>query len=304
MVTGEHAVVYGQPAIVCAVEQRIQITATTLESRVAEVHSTIAAPVSTSLDAIVVDGPMKFVLAVIAHYSDYLQQGVRLNIASEINPTMGLGSSAAVTAASLAAIHYLVHGSEQPDLRELHQTGLKITRDIQGRGSGADLAASLNGGMLAYQLPTPAETQGACATPATVQSLPLPPDFSLRYCGYKTPTAEVLAKVAAAREGNEKHYDDLYIQMGACAKATISAARNKNWPSFANHLQAYQNLMQALGVSDDTLQQLIAEARRNPDTMAVKISGSGLGDCVVAVGPVPDGFTPLTVASKGLHFET
>jgi len=337
MVTGEHAVVYGQPAIVCAIEQRVQVSVSTLETRIAEVHSTIAAPVTMSLDNIVIDGPMKFVLAAISHYADKLQCGMRINITSEINHTMGLGSSAAVTAASLAAIDILVRdnpaldklkhdlptSSEQaksklPDIAGLHKTGLQITRSIQCRGSGADLAASLHGGMIAYQLPSTGDRSAGNRSPgngsagngvvdncrnASMQLLPMPPLLSLRYVGYKTPTAEVLARIAAAREGNEQYYDDLYQLMGDCAAATISAAQSNNWNSFGNYLQQYQNHMQALGVSDDALEQLISDARRNPETMAVKISGSGLGDCVVALGSVPDGFTRLTVASEGLRID-
>jgi len=313
MVTGEHAVVYGQPAIVCAIEQRIHIRVTALDERIAEVHSTIAAPVIMSLDDIVIEGPMKFVLAVIAHYADQLQCGLRLNITSEIDQTMGLGSSAAVTAASLAAIDRLAHGNELqgneqpdnqlPDISQLHNTGLKITRDIQGRGSGADLAASLHGGMIAYQLPahsTDCTDSTDASGNASMHLLPTPQQLSLCYVGYKTPTAEVLARIAIARKGNEQFYDDLYDQMGDCARATIVAAEREDWISFGHHLQQYQHHMQTLGVSDSALDHLIAEGRRNPDTMAVKISGSGLGDCVLALGGIPEGFTRLTVASKGL----
>ena len=297
MITGEHAVVYGKPAIVCAIDQRIFVTATTLKARIAEVHSTISEPLTMDLNAIHIDGPMKFVLAVVAHYADQMAHGIRLNITSQINPTMGLGSSAAVTAASLAAVHGLTHGSDQLVPTELHQTGLGIIRHLQGRGSGADLAASLHGGMLAYQLLSDSESK------AEIRSLPAPPPLSLCYAGYKTPTADVLARIATAREGNKQHYDALYKQMGVCAAATINAAQCTDWSLFANHLQEYQRLMEALGVSDNTLSHLINQACSHPETMAAKISGSGLGDCVVALGHVPTGFTAVTVASDGLRFD-
>lgn len=305
MVTGEHAVVYGHPAIVCAIEQRIQVTVSALTRRVVEVHSTISAPVTMPLDSIVVEGPMKFVLAVIAQYADQLQFGIRVDVRSDINPVMGLGSSAAVTAASLAAIDTVANRTEKPDfelpvMKKLHKAGLQIIRDIQGRGSGADLAASLHGGMIAYRLPS-----GFCAEDkdASMQLLPASPQLSLCYVGYKTPTSEVLAKVAAERKGKEPLYDDLYQQMGDCATQTISAARDKDWRRFGLHLQSYQNHLKTLGVSDQALEQLVAEGSRNPDTIAVKISGSGLGDCVLAVGAVPESFTNLTVASDGVRID-
>jgi len=96
-----------------------------------------------------------------AQYAGRLAHGIRLTINSQIDPTLGLGSSAAVTAATLAALNFFVHqdvptgaaGLHQRQLGDLHRTGLAVIRELQGRGSGADLAASLCGGMLAYQLP-------------------------------------------------------------------------------------------------------------------------------------------------------
>ena len=58
--------------------------------------------------------------------------------------------------------------------------------------------------------------------------------------------------------------------------------------------------MDALGVSDDALNAIVADARGSGATAAIKISGSGLGDSVVAVGDVPPGFTPVHIAHEGL----
>ena len=42
--------------------------------------------------------------------------------------------------------------------------------------------------------------------------------------------------------------------------------------------------MVALGVCDDTLAAIIAEMERSPGIRVAKISGSGLGDCVLGLG--------------------
>merc|ERR1711865_1201575 len=70
---------------------------------------------------------------------------------------LGLGSSAAVTVATLGLLHELTNQEATAPLLKskvrLHTAALKLTRQLQGRGSGADLAASLHGGLLGYQLP-------------------------------------------------------------------------------------------------------------------------------------------------------
>ena len=55
--------------------------------------------------------------------------------------------------------------------------------------------------------------------------------------------------------------------------------------------------MRELGVSDAKMEQMIESAK---GAMAAKISGSGLGDCVVALGKTPEGFTPVEIAQRGL----
>lgn len=278
MITGEHAVVYGHRAIVAAVEQRATVEFTPTNDGQVRLRSEIAPPFEAPLDSITPEGPYRFVLAALARHP---VQGADIAITSQINPTLGLGSSAAVTVATLGALYQ--HLGLVMD--GLHAEAHSIIRDIQGRGSGADLAASFHGGMISY-----------CAAPVQISPLPDPPPLSLKYCGYKTPTAEVLQRVAERMEGNEVEFQKLYAIMGETADRAITAARGEEWAAFATALTAYQTHMEALGVSDDTLRGIIQEVAPTP----AKISGSGLGDCVVALGPAPEGFTPAPLAQKGL----
>ncbi len=236
-------------------------------------------------------GPYKFVLAALEVHKNAIASGCDLDIRSEIDPTLGLGSSAAVTIAMLGALSYC---SGPIKTKQLHHDALKIVRSIQGRGSGADLAASLVGGLISYRAPTPENTN------AEISPLPLPQvPVSLRYCGYKTPTAEVLRLISERRVGQEAFFDALYKRMGEAAEKAIQAAQ-ANDAAFYTALSAYQDLMGELGVSDPTLDQIVADATRAPETLAAKISGSGLGDCVVAFGPTPVDFRPVTIATQGL----
>ncbi|HBQ35371.1 MAG TPA: mevalonate kinase [Rhodobacteraceae bacterium] len=287
MLTGEHAVVYGHPAIVCAIEQRVTVQATPLSQARLEIHSSIAPSLSARLDDLPEGGAYRFVLHALKAYPPPC--GLRLNISSDIDPTLGLGSSAAVTIATLGVLATL----SGANTRDLHTRALAIIRQIQGRGSGADLAASLTGGMIAYRLNSGHDT-------AQITALPAPPALSLRYAGYKTPTAQVLSQIAAKMQGHEAEFKALYNRMGGSAGSAIAAAKNNDWPRLASELNAYQILMEKLGVCDATLAKIIKDAQGNPGLMAAKISGSGLGDCVLAMGEIPAGFSPAPLAEKGL----
>ena len=130
--------------------------------------------------------------------------------------------------------------------------------------------------------------------------LPDTPPLSLKYCGYKTPTGVVLAKVAERMQGREAEFAALYARMGALAEEAIAAAEARDWPGFGAALETYQLQMEALGVSDEALNAIISDARASGGNAAIKVSGSGLGDSVVAVGDVPPGFTPVHIAQEGL----
>lgn len=287
MITGEHAVIYGAPAVVAAIDQRATVHLTFRTTPSLHITSQIAPPFVASMEDLVAEGPYRFVIAAVLAYRARIAGGITIHIHSEINHTLGLGSSAAVTMATLAAL-------EGAAPARLHDTGLRIIRAIQGRGSGADLAASLMGGALAYRI--------SGDGPARIQPLPLPPQLSLFNVGYKTPTSEVLAKVAAARAANPEHINAVFDEMERISDATIAQIIQGDWAATGPNICAYQDLMSSLGVSDAALDAAIAQATGCDGVIGAKISGSGLGDCALAIGAVPEGFEPVRVAQEGVVF--
>ena len=310
MITGEHAVVYGHPAIVCAVEQRLTVSFKARTDRLVNVQSDICDPITMSIEDATATGPLRYVFGAIALYRDHLSYGFDITIASDINPTLGLGSSAAVTIAMLGGLHFLTAHQQDAslpvsELSKIHRQALGLVRSVQGRGSGADLAASLFGGMVAYQLPQ-ALLSGSDLSPhscARIDKLPDPPEMSLCYCGYKTPTGEVLKRIAERMVGKEAAFEALYGRMGAISAQTIDAVKKGDWTTFSHSINLYQDLMVELGVSDPALDDLIARARGSDHVSAAKISGSGLGDCIVAFGSPPEHHMAAILAPQGLRID-
>jgi mevalonate kinase len=48
----------------------------------------------------------------------------------------------------------------------------------------------------------------------------------------------------------------------------------------------YFDLQKKLGVIDEQLEQMIELASQSQNTLAAKISGAGLGDCVLVIGEI------------------
>ena len=271
MLMGEHAVLRGQPALVCAISKRMKVELTPRGDSVVRLHSALGEH-ETTLDELAPNESFRFVLGAIRACKEGWTQGFELDIKSEMSHQMGLGSSAAVTVATLAALAGAQ--GKTPDPRCLLECGTQIIRKVQGGvGSGADAAASTYGGCLRYF----AEKQEAVKISTT-------PQLTVLYSGSKTPTPEVIALVEENRQKQPDVFAELDALIGDVVQRAFEAAAKGDWETMGRLMNVNQGLMDALGVNNEKLAELVYALREDPKIQGSKISGSGLGDCVVGLG--------------------
>lgn len=270
MLMGEHAVLRGYPALVMAVEQGITVTLTPRADWTIHIASSLGQH-QTTLDDLQVKRPFHFVLALIQHVQPAVPQGFDLVIDSDIRADMGIGSSAAVTIATLKVlVDWLQLGWEQTQLLTVAR---QVVRSQQnGLGSGADLAASLLGGTVYFH-----------AEPLSAQCLSYMPKIISRYCGYKTPTAEVIQRVEQQRQAQPAQYAAYDQQIGQLVEQAKHAIEQVNWPALGQCFIQQQAIMQAMQLCTPEIDALLAELTQDPQVLGTKISGSGLGDCVIGL---------------------
>jgi mevalonate kinase len=271
MLMGEHAVLRGRPALVCAINKRMKVELTPCADKCVRLHSALGEH-ETTLDELAPSESFRFVLGAIRACREGLKQGFELEIRSEMSHQMGLGSSAAVTVAVLAALAGAQ--GKAPDPKCLLECGTKIIRKVQGGvGSGADVAASAYGGCLRYY-----------AGKAAVEKLAQTPQLTVLYSGSKTPTPEVIALVDENRRKQPELFDELDVLIGDTVQRGFEAASRGDWETMGGLLNINQGLMDALGVNNEKLAELVYALREDPNICGSKISGSGLGDCVIGLG--------------------
>lgn len=265
MLMGEYAVLAGYPALVGAINQYIHVTLTPRTDQQVEIISALG-HLKQPLDQLTVVEPFQYVLTVLLQHS--LTQGVTLHIHSEFASTLGLGSSAAVTVAVLYALHRWQ--GKTLSARELHAHALRVVHAVQGGGSGADVAASVYGGVLYYR-PQPWE----------VHALPSWPAIQVIYSGSKTTTTQALARFSAAKQPSA-----VLTQLGELAEQAAQANQRQEWSTLGAAMTAAQQGLDTLGVSTPRIAELLAWLTQQPEILGAKISGAGLGDCVIGLGKV------------------
>jgi mevalonate kinase len=286
MLFGEHAVLTGKPAIVCAINKRLHVKLQANNSSKITITDSKLGTISQELTELHIQQPFSFVLSALMLFKDKIKTGFDLEIAAEFDSTVGFGSSAAVTAATVAVLSSYLENINL-DNENLFYLAKQAIISVQGVGSGADLAASIYGGVLGFQL-----------RPLTFIPLPIIPDLTAVYCGYKKATKEVVALVNAAAAQQPAEYARIFDAIEDCVTKAKAAIKQQDWQLLGQLFDQHHSLQCALGTNNALLDTLIRQLRNFPQIAGAKISGSGLGDCVIGLGNLAKVEFPMDASQR------
>jgi mevalonate kinase len=291
---GEHAVVYGEPAVPAAIERRARVS---VEPR-ADDHVRVEAE-DLSLDGFTVeyaggtgdrpdvDVPTPLVEAAMGYVDAAVEQardaadapdaGFDIAVESDIPLGAGLGSSAAVVVAGIDAATRAL--GEPLDRRELAERAYRAEFDVQdGQASRADTFCSTMGGAV--------RVEGDDCEPIDAPNLP----FVVGFDGGAGDTGELVAGVRELRAEHDFAADtvgaigDLVREGEALlAEADPDAAPEPELLAGLGELMDFNHgLLAALGVSARSLDAMVWGAR-DAGAHGAKLTGAGGGGCVVAI---------------------
>ena len=317
-IAGEYAVVEnGYPAILVALDQFITCS---IEESAAEVGKIISRQYHNNAlqwhrlgEQMVVDNrdnPFSYILSAIKVTEEYARsfaREVRLfdlhndsQLDSDSGKKYGLGSSAAVTVATVKALCRFYNLPVTKD--EIFKLAAIAHFEVQGNGSLGDVAASVYGGWIAYHsfdrqwlaqqrkyldlrtlvdLPWPDLKIESLKAPSNLQLL-------IGWTGKPASTSQLVDKISLFKARQQKEYRQFLEDSKHCIQRLVDGFHNADLESIKNEIRYNRELLKQLGtnsgvhIETPVLNKLCQIAEDFGG--AAKTSGAGGGDCgIVAI---------------------
>ncbi|HET7502266.1 MAG TPA: mevalonate kinase [Kofleriaceae bacterium] len=262
---GEHAVVYGYPALAAALDRGVTM---------APVPTPAGGPLRLDLRAWDVavtageDHPVARSLVAIADALGVGRPPLSLIGDAQLPPGAGLGSSAALAVAVARAL--MAYGKRAADVTTLTSAAGASEALVHGRPSGVDVALAIAGGIGVFRRSTGlAPLQGV----AQLRVLVGP-------SGAPRSTAAMVERVAEATGGRA---DDARLrELGGLTDAGTVALLGGDLRGLGAAMDRAHGLLGDLGVSTPQLDAL-CEAARAAGAHGAKLTGAGGGGAVIAI---------------------
>ena len=282
---GEHAVVYGEPAIPCAIDLRARVHASTrsddrvrlsardlsLDGFTVEYSGERGEHPDVDVPDNLVEAATGYVDGAIAQARDLaggVEEGLDLTIESDIPLGAGLGSSAAVTVAAIDAVARELGAA--PSVETVADRAYQVEAEVQsGRASRADTFCSAMGGAVRVE-------GDDCRT---LDSPRLP--FILGYDGGAGDTGELVEGVRQLRERYEFAASTIN-SIGTLVTQGEAALTDGDTGELGRLMNFNHGLLEALGVSSRSLDDMVWAAR-DAGALGAKLTGAGGGGCIVAL---------------------
>jgi mevalonate kinase len=271
---GEHAVVYGQPAIAIPVTN-VNATARIIPNLDAEPgHVRIEAvdiQLNANLDTLSDDHPLAAAVWLTLHeITPNHTPSFTLQISSSIPMSAGMGSGAAISVAIIRALSAFL-GKPLPDSK-VSELAFEVEKIHHGTPSGIDNS------VVTYQKPVYFKRD----EPIQMLKINHPTHWLIADTGEKTPTRETVSAVRALHAEDAETYGAIFRKIGDLTEKARQALIAGDLTTLGLLMDENQHLLEDLRVSSESLETLIQTAR-NAGAAGAKLSGSGRGGNMIAL---------------------
>lgn len=270
---GEHAVVYGEPAIAVAIDLPLRIIATEAKAFTVDgqaLNERSHAYIKRAIDNYWEGGP------------------VAIEIRSDVPRASGLGSSAAVTVATLAALRGLA-GEDKIEEEALAKSAFEVEFSVQGRASPTDTSTCTHGNVVMLARKAGENLLWHVQKEDNswyIHHLDIPDaTFVLGNTRQRGRTWEMVAKVRRYYD-KSGHARETIREIGDMTLEANKALGKGDLVAIGELMTKNHMRLSSLGVSNKMLEKLVKAVSSH--SYGAKLTGAGGGGCMVALTDRPE----------------
>jgi mevalonate kinase len=263
---GEHAVVYGYPALAAALDRGVSV-------------SVVPTPAGGSMRIDIPSWQLKLTadddhsfaqgLCAITDEIGLGRPPLTLVGDAQIPPGAGLGASAAFAVAISRAL--LTHLKQPTDVATVTRVAGASETVLHGRASGVDVAVAIQGGV------------GVFRTASGLRPIKIAPlRVIVGPSGSPRSTSAMVERVSQAVRANAE--DERLHELGALTDTGTTALVRGELGALGATMNRAHELLSGLGVSTPLLDGLCNVARTN-GALGAKLTGAGGGGAIIAIAP-------------------
>jgi mevalonate kinase len=302
---GEHFVVYGNPAILAAINKRISVDARAIihdEDKII-IRSDIGVageycnsgefnPLEGGSKAKAVLDPLYGAIRQVLLVRNKKNIGIEIGISSRVPPGIGLGSSAASCVATVAAVDSLFQ--KNPCRQKVCELAIESERLIHKRTSGADCYVSTFGGLIQYFGKSKSfkniKTKGS-------------PSLVVASTGIKHSTSDLVARVKRFKYKNQILFESLSKQASDICLQACTAIESGNCHKIGELMNENQTILEKIGISHHKVRDII-DICSKAGAIGAKITGAGGGGAVIALAASKQESTKITSHIKAAGYQS
>ena len=300
---GEHAVVFGHPAVAVAIEQGVRVSVKGSNEWRLE-----GQPFEPSRHP--------HISHIIQNIFQYNGQPLDIDVHSSLFSAAGMGSSAALSNAFGAAMHAHLNPSTPLDPIRLAKMAHSAEATAQkGRASPTDTATSALGGCVVvsgehvtgtrHVFDTSLETPEGSRNWA-INVVDIPADIGdawlvVGYSGTGSPTGRMVARVANIISESPQRMEEME-SIANITRAGLTALSAGNMEGLGIAMDACHESLRKLEVSTSKLDRMVSAAR--PHSLGAKLTGAGGGGCMVALTQDPARVSEAIEVAGGRPLQT